>query len=402
MEEQNGKQQQQPEILRKLKGTELGFAKIHNIGALYTTQNITVEGPLSASLVELSLSQMQLKHPLLSASVWHNEKDEYFFVKSDKKPKVIEVPSSTNWVDKMKQLINCSSCIPDGELPWETYLIHRENEREKDLLFRFHHALFDGGSVVSLMCDLIRFCEVNYSRQCGEEPDQELLNFTQKILPLPLPLEEGILNNKEYEHLKNIKPQQQQQQQETEFPPMLPFEEKEIPFSERKMSFQVVSFTPETLEGLNKNCKVHSVTVNSAIVAAALISSEKHFFKTNGEKHFTLTQATSMRPYCLASNEVICVFASGVVQKRVIKNDSDPWELAKAEKEPLMKDIQENIQQIISGYLRPTEVDFPVYANGRYCHLTITNRGRTSLKTSFGKNFIVKTQFTLFARYHLV
>ena len=156
-------------------------------GDMYIVRTVifSSERPISLQSVEIALSRLAERHPLLRVKVSSNGPDNEWFIPMDKmKVKVEELPNKS-WLDVMEQQLSESGInVEEGPL-WHVKFLSNINTEDTDvklphqyaLVFVFDHAICDGNSFLRIMNETFLYFE---NEMNGNENHD-------RINPLPLP-----------------------------------------------------------------------------------------------------------------------------------------------------------------------------------------------------------------------
>ena len=174
---------------RPLGNTEQFLLNIGRKGAAHLTRAVILssERPTSLQSVEIALSRLAERHPLLRMKVSTNGTDNDWFIPMDKMEVLVEELPDKSWLDVMEQQLSESKInVEEGPL-WHVKFLPNINTEDTyvnlphqfALIFVFDHAICDGGSMIRL---------INETLLCLEDEMSGVRNIdTIKSLPLPKP-----------------------------------------------------------------------------------------------------------------------------------------------------------------------------------------------------------------------
>eukprot|EP01122_Echinamoeba_exundans_P014447 TRINITY_DN6548_c0_g1_i1.p1 TRINITY_DN6548_c0_g1~~TRINITY_DN6548_c0_g1_i1.p1 ORF type:complete len:509 (-),score=72.68 TRINITY_DN6548_c0_g1_i1:8-1324(-) len=233
--------------------------------------NITINGPVTPSLLKSALRRIQLKHPiwnwgihLLGSKFYYHEFDD-----SDKKIvfnvfKTIKKEDVHNFIESR---LNDVPPMDPSQLLWTADLISHSEEEHTLLIWQFH-GITDGAALMLLVKEVLTELDnenrseplpqraqpslpVGIAELTHSLPSWKRIAAWKKMLPRAL---YGVI---ELEHMKgSLK---------------TPVETPALPRT-RKSHYLTSKLSPQQLESLKLRCKEHGVSISAATIAACALA----------------------------------------------------------------------------------------------------------------------------------
>lgn len=257
-------------------------------------QILRVQGKLTPEIIRKALSWLQMRHPLLRAHFV--EDDHYYRFQVDHydnrelDEKIAGVPlcvvkraDDAHWL-KITEDELCRDFDPESRKLWRMIFLHSENSCHSNEIITFiHHAISDGVSITGFAHELLSFCR-QIATGTNHVPDLE-------VLPL-LPAAELMLPEIPPSCKFSSQPPQNHSSEEKQTPWNFQVDQ---PLNERRARILYFQLDEAIMTQLRACCKRQHTTVNSALIAALLIST---FNKTDSIHHVCFSFAINLRTFC--------------------------------------------------------------------------------------------------------
>lgn len=290
-------------------------------------QALRVSGPLQKEHVQKALVRILKRHPLLRSKIVDPRGSFYQFepicdINGDSTGQLPDLPlyvvqreNSSHWITAFQEELGRDF---DTGSPWlwrVILLLSSSGKSDHEIITVVHHSISDGLSVIGFAHDLLSCC--GQIAQGEDQWDEE------KVLPL-LPSVEHMLPP------ATVKPAAasvyENNRPKSDRTPWKYMEFK--PLEERKARWIYRVISHQTLSGLEKQCNIESVTLNSALTAALLLAASG---ESNLERNLCLTSPLNLRQYCrpqVSAEHFGChiMMLEGVY---TVKPDVTFWELAR-------------------------------------------------------------------------
>lgn len=251
---------------RQLGIGETWLALLHDkaYGTAQTTTMIDIDGEIDRSTFLDALSYLSQRYPLLCSRILLT--DEGYSLVNDVDVNTIpihfvEYQDSQSWQTIMQDEAN--TILPQAKYLWRATLLSSEDKAKPShhIILTVHHSIYDGLSSVALFDALLQYFS-NPSIQATPflipNPIETLFVHTAKE-------DKNIISN--LEALDKIERYQWEHQNPT-------------PFERRETHFKFIAFSPSQRQKIQDSAKQKSVTVNSVLNAAMLLSAQKMLKKT--------------------------------------------------------------------------------------------------------------------------
>ena len=239
---------------------------------------------LLPEVIELALVTLQQKEPILRTKI---TKEPEFWFRQMEEPKIdfkTEKAKDHNnwWIDELEKEIEIKFNTETGPL-WRTIYYESSNDDDDTniLIFTFHHAILDGGSIMAFYEKFLSICaqiDSNKNKLINDFDftPSEISKPMKELWKQPIGWFSGIkfICKMIYNHftgnLLNI-----YSPKDWNSPG---FENSEFP---RHTRIFPLSLNENQLNELKLKCKAHNVTIHSAISAVALVSYVKYYNGNN-------------------------------------------------------------------------------------------------------------------------
>lgn len=251
-----------------------------------TTTTVTfaqIEGEIDEKLMVDALEVIFERHPFLH-SVIRPEGEDYV-IETSAHFENIPIAFVNHSKAKVEEVVQeeLKQCIEQEKYLWRITLLidHRKSKKKTHaIVFTCHHGISDGTSISLFIHDLLEVYEKL----------EENINYEEETLPF-LDAVEVLCNNQ-----KTIEEYQEEKKAiEQDHFDHFPFE-KNAPLNERENHVYCFSFSEEDVEAIYKASKMHKVTINSTLNAAALMAMGEIFQKP---MRFSTITPVDLRKYCI-------------------------------------------------------------------------------------------------------
>jgi NRPS condensation-like uncharacterized protein len=351
------------------------FMYIDGVMPIHCVMTARIRGSIDPGNLRTALARLQARHALLRARVVEEEGEPYFVIEDEAAAipiLTLERKGDDDW--RAMTVAQWREPFDMGRGPL-LRLVWIRSEQASDLMLVAHHCICDGGSVVTLIRELL---------QCTDQPETELTPYTsyaslEDLVPPEILSDPRIVRRVGrraffYKLLLSV----------------LARKTAPLPYGDPYVLYWKAGM--EELAGLNRRCSAEATTVYAALCVAFL----QAFRDVQGKraKNRIMCPVSIRRLLRSIKSDMLFAFAPTIQLSLPKQRDEDFWTLARTMKQSIAKEIdgmQPYEDLMLGARMRssvPHIVDFLRSSRGGH-DVAFSNMGRLKIPAKYD-HFVVE------------
>ncbi|MBU0991576.1 MAG: hypothetical protein KJ737_03690 [Proteobacteria bacterium] len=339
--------EKEPKIERELTTFEKSLFLIDNICRVNAVIHACIQGNLTQKALRAGLDSIQARHPLLRVRIIRKGWAGLYF-ESGNIPKIplriVEAPEDF-WVKEAEY--ECNTYFTPGG-PLARCVLVRHTPHTSTVILCLHHSITDGKSIAYLLRDLIHSASGAIAGHPSNLPELTLKQGMEDFYPAWTKKIKGRIRF--FLHLFRLLGAMIR----LGAPKKFKWDRWTLPG--KRQAFIIAHVLPSSvLESLITRARNEKTTVHGALTAALILAVAKEQ-KIIKKSTFTPTSEVDMRKYLISPIEDDLIqFSSVIVWFMQAHADSDFWEIARQNRESILRSIEREEQYSAIAMLRCVE-----------------------------------------------